>query len=98
MLQSIGMTGNQLKKMLILEGFWQTLGALALSTVLWLALFFPMGNLLEQIFWFFEPHLSLLPFAILAPIFALLGAVVPLAVYRQASKRTIVERLREAEV
>ena len=97
MLQSIGMTGSQLKKMLIFEGFLQTVGALALSTALWVALFFPVSNLLEQIFWFFSPHFSMLPFAILAPIFALLGALVPLAVYRQAVRRTIVERLREAE-
>ena len=97
MLQSIGMTGSQLKKMLILEGFWQTLGALALSTALWLMLFFPVANLLEQVFWFFTPRLSALPFMILAPVFALLGALVPLGVYRRAARRTIVERLREAE-
>ena len=97
MLQSIGMTGSQLKRMLILEGFLQTLGSLALSTVLWLVIFFPVTNLLEQVFWFFSPQFSVQPLTILAPIFALLGTLVPLAVYHHATKRTIVERLREAE-
>ena len=97
MLQSIGMTGKQLKRMLIHEGFLQTIGALALSTALWIALFFPVTNLLERVFWFYAPRFSVLPLVILAPIFALLGALVPLAVYRHAAGRTIVERLREAE-
>ena len=34
---------------------------------------------------------------ITAPVFLLLGAVLPAAVYRSVSKKTIVERLREIE-
>ena len=37
------------------------------------------------------------PFLIVAPVFALLGVLVPLAVYRSVSKATIVERLREVD-
>ena len=34
---------------------------------------------------------------IVAPVFALLGVLVPLAVYRSVSEATIVERLREVD-
>lgn len=37
------------------------------------------------------------PILLLAPVFALPGWLVPLAVYRSVSRLTIVERLREAE-
>ena len=48
-------------------------------------------------FWFFTYRFTISPILIVAPIFALLGILVPLAVYRSVAKSTIVERLREAE-
>ena len=50
-----------------------------------------------SMFWFFTYRLTLTPFLIVAPVFALLGVLVPLAVYRSVSKATIVERLREVD-
>ena len=50
-----------------------------------------------SMFWFFTYRLPLTPFLIVAPVFALLGVLVPLAVYRSVSKATIVERLREVD-
>ena len=70
---------------------------LALSALLVLA-FAPLGSqALENLFWFFTYRLTLTPFLIVAPVFALLGVLVPLAVYRSVSKATIVERLREVD-
>ena len=96
-LQSIGMTGKQLKTMLVYEGLFYALGAAAISLALTLALgpaaFTAVGNL----FWFFTYRLTLVPFLVVIPIFALLGILVPLGVYRSVARHTIVERLREAE-
>ena len=40
---------------------------------------------------------QVLPLVVVLPVFLLLGAVTPLAVYRWAARATVVERLREAE-
>ena len=96
-LQSIGMTGKQLKTMLVYEGLFYALGAAAISLALTLILgpaaFTAVGNL----FWFFTYRLTLVPFLVVIPIFSLLGILVPLGVYRSVARHTIVERLREAE-
>ena len=96
-LQSIGMTGRQLKTMLVYEGLFYALGAVAISLVLALALGPVAFKAVGSMFWFFTYRLTLTPFLIVAPVFALLGVLVPLAVYRSVSKATIVERLREVD-
>ncbi len=96
-LQSVGMTGKQLKTMLVYEGLYYTLLALAVSLVMTLALGPLLGSVLGDIFWFFSYRLTVAPILVILPIFLALGALVPLWTYRSVSKRTIVERLREAE-
>lgn len=97
-LQSIGMTGRQLKCMLVYEGLFYTLGAIVTSLLITLA-FTPVASAtLESIFWFFTYQFTLMPIVVLTPLFVLLGCLVPLAVYRTVSKLTVVERLRQAEV
>ena len=56
-----------------------------------------IGGACSDIFWFFSYHLTVLPLVVVLPVFLLLGAVTPLAVYRWAARATVVERLREAE-
>ena len=96
-LQSIGMTGRQLKTMLVYEGLFYALGAAGISLVLTLVLGPVAFTAVGSLFWFFTYRLTLTPFLVVIPVFALLGALVPLAVYRSVSRSTIVERLREAE-
>ncbi len=96
-LQSIGMTGRQLKTMLVYEGLFYALGAAGISLVLTLALGPVAFTAVGSLFWFFTYRLTLTPFLIVVPVFALLGVLVPLAVYRSVSKSTIVERLREVD-
>lgn len=96
-LQSIGMTGQQLKGMLVWEGLYYTLGAIGLSLVI-CALSAPLvGPALSSMFWFFTYHFTLLPVLYVAPLFALLGVILPLLVYRKLARQTIVERLRDME-
>lgn len=96
-LQSIGMTGKQLKTMLVYEGLFYALGAAGISLVLTLILGPVAFKAVGSLFWFFTYRLTLAPFLVVIPVFALLGALVPLAVYRSVSKSTIVERLREVD-
>lgn len=97
MLQSIGMTGRQLKKMLILEGLLYGGIAVAASLACSLLLTPVMGNVIGGMFWFFTYRFSLLPILVVIPVFAAFGLLLPLISYRNVAKQTIVERLRESE-
>lgn len=97
MLQSIGMTGKQLKKMLILEGLLYAGATILVSLILIIAAEPLLGDLMETMFWFFEYHFNATALFITAPIFLAFGMILPLAVYRSIAKLTIVERLRETE-
>ena len=97
MLQSIGMTGKQLKTMLISEGLLYALGSVLLAFIFSLAVGPLAASVLEKMFWFFTYRPSFTPILVVAPIFALLGILVPLIVYRSVSSHSIVERLRCSE-
>ncbi len=96
-LQSVGMTGRQLKTMLVWEGLLYALAAVALSGGLSLAAGPLLGSAMNSMFWFFTYRFTLAPMVWVTPVFLLLGAALPLAVYRSVSKATIVERLRAAD-
>lgn len=93
-LQSIGMTGKQLKTMLICEGLLYTVGSVAVCLVLSLAVGPLIGSMAENMFWFFTYNFDASPLLYVTPAFALLGIVIPLISYRSEAKSTIVERLR----
>ena len=96
-LQSIGMTGRQLKTTLVYEGLLYAMGAVAAALVLTVGLSPLLGKALGSMFWFLTYRFTVVPILLVAPAFALLGVLVPLGVYRSAARRTVVERLREAE-
>jgi len=94
-LQSVGMTGNQLKKMLVYEGLLYALGA-AVSAILLSTVFSPLiAGLLESMFWFFSYKFTVLPILITLPFFTALGILLPLITYSFAARKSVVERLRE---
>ena len=96
-LQSVGMTGKQLNTMLMYEGMYYAMLSAALALVLSAVLGPLAGNVCNDILWFFSYRFTVLPVVIITPIFAALGALIPLVVYRFTIKRSVVERLREAE-
>lgn len=96
-LQAIGMTGRQLKHMLMLEGLCYAILALGLSFVLSVTLGPIIGTNFLTVFWFFSYRFTLLPFALLLPVFVFLGLIIPLITCRSAMRHTIVERLRTEE-
>lgn len=95
MLQSIGMTGRQLKRMLICEGMIYGAAAILVSLVLSFLMIPLMDTAVGGFFWFFTYHFTVLPVLVMIPVFAMLGVVLPLAGYRKVERQTIVERLRE---
>lgn len=97
MLQSIGMTGKQLKKMLVMEGILYSAATILVSILLMILMEPLVGKVLASMFWFFEYRFSAAAVYVTAPVFLVFGVILPLAVYRQISKQTIVDRLREAE-
>ena len=93
-LQAIGMTGRQLRRMLMLEGLYYALAAIGLSLLLSLA-FGPLaGRGCASVFWFFTYRFTVLPIALLLPVFVLLGLAIPRMTYRAAAGQSIVERIR----
>ena len=96
-LQAVGMTGYQLKEMLIWEGLFYAFSAAALALLLSATLNPLMGVLLEKLFWFFTPSATLVPVLITIPVFALLGWMIPSVMYQSLRKHSIVDRLREGE-
>ena len=96
-LQAVGMTNRQLKQMLIYEGLFYALGSVAVSFILALVLNPLAGDLLEDMFWFFNARFSVTPILAVIPVFAFLGWFVPTILYGQTTKRSVVERLRESE-
>lgn len=95
-LQAIGMTGKQLKTMLITEGLTYTMGATVTAVTLNL-LSIPLSSVIEKIFWFCDYRFTPLPSLIMIPLFILIGSVLPLITYKNATKKSIVERIRECE-
>ena len=97
MLQSVGMTGRQVKQMLIYEGIGYSIlglfGSLILSVIASLTVVRMMGAELTYFTW----HFTLLPvFLCIIPLI-LITAIVPLVCYNKMAQKTVVDRLRIAE-
>ena len=93
-LQSIGMTGKQLRSMLIYEGLLYAACAILMSIVLSIIIEPIAGRILENMFWFYSYRFTLKGIFITAPVFLAAGAVLPALLYRGISRRSIIERLR----
>ena len=96
-LQAVGMTNKQLKAMLIYEGLFYALSSAVAAFVLSFMLNPLVGDLLENMFWFFSANFTVVPVLIAIPVFALLGYAIPSIMYGQTAKQSIVERLRKAD-
>ena len=95
-LQAIGMTGKQLKSMLICEGLYYTTGGMIISVIITLATI-PLSDAIEKLFWFADCKFTLMPVIVTIPVFAALGIIIPIITYKTMIKKSVVERLRETE-
>ncbi len=96
-LQAVGMTGRQLKAMLVYEGLFYALSSALSAFVLSFVLNPLVGDLLENMFWFFSAKFTIVPVIIAIPIFALLGWLIPYVMYNHAAKNSIVDQLRDTQ-
>ena len=95
MLQSIGMTGRQLKRMLSYEGLYYAMGTIVTSIVL--------GGLFSVVvvrgisggIWFFTYRFVMWPMLVIYPFLILLTVAIPALLFRQITKVIIIERLRQ---
>lgn len=96
--QSLGMTGEQLKKLIILEGIlYSLLMALVLIPADVLFARIVMPGVIRDFSWASVYHFTLLPLWIALPVMILLAMAVPLLCLHAVTKGTIQERLRMME-
>lgn len=96
-LQSIGMTGRQLKEMLILEGCTYGILAILLSFALSILMQSLILRQIEHLLWFFTAKWIWTPIFGMLLVFMALGAFIPVLAYHMLRRQSVVERLREAE-
>ncbi|MDE6434670.1 MAG: ABC transporter permease [Lachnospiraceae bacterium] len=96
-LQSVGMTGTQLKGMLITEGLCYAVGSVFVALLIFTAGSPVVSAGIQEIFPFMKYHFTIMPIFVILPFFVMIGILVPLVSYRIAVKKSVVERLREAE-
>lgn len=95
MLQSIGMTGKQLKTMLICEGLWYIVITMLVTVVL-TGITLPMfESVVSRGLWFFSSDFTIVPMVVALMFYGVIGIATPVLVYRVMMKHSIVERIRE---
>ena len=95
MLQSIGMTGKQLKRMLSFEGLYYAVGTIITSVVLGVLSSVVVVRGISSGIWFFTYRFVMWPMLVIYPFLILLTVVIPALLYRQIAKVSIIERLRQ---
>lgn len=98
MMQAVGMTGKKLEQMLTMEGIlygvW-TLGiTMTFGNLVSYGLVYLIGKNMSYFVWGFH----MLPLVISIPVIGLLSIILPVCCYHTLCKKSIIERLRLAEV
>ncbi len=95
MLQSIGMTGKQLKRMLSFEGLYYAVGTIITSAVLGVLFSVVIVRGISSGIWFFTYQFVMWPMLVVYPLLLLFAATIPVLMYRKIAKVSIIERLRQ---
>ena len=98
-MQSIGMTGKQLRRLMVYEGIYYAVGAdiIGGAVAAILAVTVLKSALNGPSMWFFTLNITLVPVLVIGVLYLLLAAVIPLSVLHFFNKGTVVERLRTSE-
>ena len=98
-MQSIGMTGKQLRRLMVYEGIYYAAGAdiIGGAAAAILAVTVLKSALNGPSMWFFTLNITLVPVLVIGVLYLLLAAVIPLIVLHFFNKGTVVERLRTSE-
>lgn len=95
MLQSIGMTDEQLQKTLVCEGTAYIAIAGIISLVVGCVLSYLITNALNHMILFFAYRFQIWSFVIMIPVLTLVAVFTPMKAYKNLRKKSIVERLRD---
>ncbi|MDE6601714.1 MAG: ABC transporter permease [Lachnospiraceae bacterium] len=95
MLQSIGMTGKQLKRMLSFEGLYYAVGTMLASAVLGMLFSAVVVRGISSGIWFFTYRFVIWPMLAVYPFLILLTVAIPALLCRKIAKASIMERLRQ---
>lgn len=98
MMQAVGMTGRELKKMLTMEGIWYGVWTLGIAATFGNVVSYGLIYMLGKNMAFFEWSFHILPLAASIPVIAVISIVLPVICYHTLCRRSIIERLRLAEV
>ncbi len=95
-MQSIGMTGRQLRRLMVYEGIYYAAGAdiIGGAVAALLAVTVLKSALNGSSMWFFTLHITLVPALVIGVLYLLLATVIPVIVLHFFNKGTMVERLR----
>lgn len=93
MLQSIGMTGKQLKKMLSFEGLYFAAGTVVASIIIGSLVSVIIVRAISNSIWFFTYKFVIFPMLVIYPFLIVLTVIIPAIIYRKISKTSIIERL-----
>jgi putative ABC transport system permease protein len=94
MLQSVGMTGGQLRKTLFLESAAYIILTVAFTLTVGLGLGWLIMRLIAGQVWFFKESFTALPSVICLPLLLVVCVVAPIACYAKLNRASVVERLR----
>ncbi len=97
LLQAVGMTSRQMKRMLVTEGCLYGISAIAAALVISLAAMPLLSEVLTGMFWFYSHHTTVAPVLAVMPVFLLFGTLIPLIACRAMARESVVERIRETE-
>ena len=95
MLQSIGMTGKQLKKMLSFEGLYYAAGTVVASIVFGSLVSVIIVRAISNSIWFFTYKFVIFPMFVIYPFLIALTVIIPAIIYQKIAKTSIIERLHQ---
>ena len=96
-MQSIGMTNKQLRKMLMFEGIYYVIITTVVSSILSVIGSISLLKSISKEFWFCEYVFTIKPLVIITPCLLIFAILIPIISYKSINKLTIIERLREVE-
>ena len=98
MMQAVGMTGKQLEGMLIMEGIWYGIFTLAITATVGNGISWGLVWLIGRNMNYFVWKIRFLPLIASVPVIAAVVVALPVICYHVLCKKSIIERLRVAEV
>ena len=97
MMEAVGMTGGQMKGMLIWEGIFYIILAGVFSVVAGGAISVFALRSISKVMWFFSYHFTVMPILLCMPVLACMACVIPVAAYRNMARESVVDRMRGEE-